>query len=136
MTIAGAPEVYSPGKTYDMVVSVERAGLSRAGFQLAARFADGRAAGTQAGALAPNGPVGRSAVTWDSLRRVSYIQHTDQGTRLDSGAAGRRWSFRWTAPERTQGVVVIHVAGNAANDDNSPFGDFIYTTVVRIPVSP
>jgi hypothetical protein len=138
VTITGAPEVYSPGRTYDMVVTVERAGLQRAGFQLAARFSDGTVAGTQAGALAPDGPPGRSAVTWDRERRVHYLQHTDGGTGLDDGAAGgggRRWSFRWTAPVRSQGAVVLHVAGNAANDDNSPFGDFIYTAVVRIPAA-
>jgi hypothetical protein len=75
-------------------------------------------------------------VTWDSVRRVTYLQHTDDGTILDGGAGGRRWWFRWTAPERVQGDVVIHVAGNAANDDNSPFGDFIYTKVVRIRARP
>jgi hypothetical protein len=27
---------------------------------------------------------------------------------------------------------VFHIAANAANDDNSALGDFIYTTAVRV----
>jgi hypothetical protein len=50
-------------------------------------------------------------------------------------AAGRpgRWTFRWTAPADAPGrAVVFHVAANAANDDDSPLGDFIYARALRV----
>jgi hypothetical protein len=102
--------------------------MLRAGFQLAARFADGAAAGRPAGVLASGD--GRSVVIWDTLSHVSYIEHTQIGTDL-RGDAGR-WLVSWTAPSDARGVVAFHAAGNAANDDDSPLGDFIYTTAVRV----
>jgi hypothetical protein len=102
--------------------------MLKAGFQLAARFADGPAAGAQAGVLAP--ADARTIVTWDTLTQVSYIEHNLAGTAL-AGDAGR-WKLRWTAPTNARGAVVFNVAGNAANDDDSPLGDFIYTTALRV----
>ena len=102
--------------------------MLRAGFQLAARFADGPAAGRPAGVLAP--ADGHSVVIWDTLSHVSYIEHNLIGTAL-VGDAGR-WNVRWTAPETARGVVIFNTAGNAANDDDSPLGDFIYTTALRV----
>jgi hypothetical protein len=61
---------------------------------------------------------------------VSYIEHNLAGPVL-SGDAGR-WMVRWTAPADGRGVVIFHAAGNAANDDDSPLGDFIYTTALRV----
>lgn len=129
LAIMGAPANYEPGRTYQMEVVLRHAGMLRAGFQLAARFADGAAAGTQAGDLTP--ADARSVVIWDTLSRVRYIEHTVAGTDL-SGDAGR-WIVRWTAPAGpSRGAVAFNAAGNAANDDDSPLGDFIYTTALRV----
>ena len=128
LTVSGAPASYEPGKTYQLEVVLRRAGMLRAGFQLAARYADGPAAATQAGVLAP--ADARSIVTWDTLTQVSYIEHNLAGTAL-SGDAGH-WTVRWTAPTGATGPVSFNVAGNAANDDDSPLGDFIYTTALRV----
>jgi hypothetical protein len=124
------PAAYEPGRTYRLEVVLQRAGMLRAGFQLAARFAEGDATGRPAGVLTPDDA--RSAVVWDTISHVGYIEHTLAGTAL-RGDAGR-WMVRWTAPaESARGVVEFNVAGNAANDDDSPLGDFIYTTAVRVP---
>ena len=128
LTIDGAPSRYEPGRTYQLEVVLRHGAMLRAGFQLAARFADGAAAGRQAGVLAPGD--GRSVVISDTLSRVSYIEHTLAGTEL-RGDAGR-WLVRWTAPSDAGGVVTFHAAGNAADDDDSPLGDFIYTTALRV----
>jgi hypothetical protein len=37
------------------------------------------------------------------------------------------WAVEWTAPAQALADVAIHVAANAANDDNSEFGDHIFT---------
>jgi hypothetical protein len=123
------PAAYQPGRTYDLEIVLRRAGMLRAGFQLAARY-EGIGmvpGGAQAGVLAPTDE--RTAVVLDTVRRVRYIEHTAAGTAL-SGDVGR-WMVRWTAPA-VPGNVVLHVAANAANDDDSPLGDFIYTSAVRV----
>jgi hypothetical protein len=129
--VAGLPGRYHAGRTYDLVVSLRRTGFKRAGFQLAARFAQGPAAGTQAGVLAP--ADGGTAIVRDSATGVLYAQHNSAGTALMAGTAGASWTVRWTAPAQPRGAVVFHVAGNAANDDDSPFGDFVYVTAVEVP---
>lgn len=108
---------------------LRRAGMLRAGFQLAARFTEGGAA---AGALAPTDA--RTTIVWDTVSHVGYIEHTAPGTSL-SGEVGR-WLVRWTAPAAARGAVTFNVAGNAANDDDSPLGDFIYTTALRVAPAP
>jgi hypothetical protein len=128
LAIGGVPSGYQPGRSYVVTVSLRRAAMLRAGFQLAARLADGAAAGTQGGALAPTDQ--RTAVVRDSANGVLYAQHTSAGTTVRGGAAS--WMVRWTAPAQARGAVVLHVAANAANDDDSPLGDFIYTSVVRV----
>ncbi len=128
LTITGAPTGYEPGRTYQLEVVLRRAGMLRAGFQLAARFAEGDATGAPAGALTPGD--GGSVVIWDTVSHVGYIEHTLAGTAL-RGDAGR-WLVRWTAPATARGVVAFNAAGNAANDDDSPLGDFIYTSTLRV----
>ncbi len=87
------------------------------GFQLAARFADGKAAGTW-------------SVTGDRARVASggFVQHTKAGARV-SATNVNEWQATWTAPER--GEVVFNVAGNASNNDASPLGDFIYVVELK-----
>jgi len=128
LTVSGAPAQYEPGQTYQLEVVLRRAGMLKGGFQLAARFAEGPAAGAQAGVLAPTDA--RAIVTWDTLTQVSYIEHNLAGTAL-TGDAGH-WIVRWTAPATATRAVAFNVAGNAANDDDSPLGDFIYTTALRV----
>jgi hypothetical protein len=143
LVIAGVPSRYLPGRTYELVVSLERDGMLRAGFQLAARFAAGDRAGTQAGVLSP--VDARTAIVADSVTHVSYVEHTLAGTALGAGGAGAAggggssaalWTFLWTAPAAGGGAVVLNVAANAANDDDSPLGDFIYTRAVPVPPEP
>lgn len=58
---------------------------------------------------------------------VQYASQTRHG--IQPTADGRiEWALVWRAPDPAAGEVVFHVAGNAANHDASPLGDFIYTT--------
>jgi hypothetical protein len=121
LSVDGLPLTYEPGRSYRVTIELWRPELRRAGFQAAVRFADGSAMGRQAGAIEA---ASHSQVGVQQIGGMAYVQHTLAGAAVPSGAA--RWSFRWTAPA-ANGTVVLHVAANAANDDNSPFGDYIYT---------
>src|SRR5213592_732351 len=49
VTLSGVPPTFVPGRTYPITVTVERDGMRRGGFEIAARFASGKAKGKQAG---------------------------------------------------------------------------------------
>lgn len=117
---------YQSGATYTLVVELTRSGLARGGFELSARYADGPAAGTQAGALAATDE--RVAVS--DTNGVQYAHHTLAGTTPTTPDTSR-WAVAWQAPSPAAGPIVFHLAGNAANDDASEFGDHIYTSVKR-----
>lgn len=121
LKLAGFPPAYEPGKSYGVTVELTQAQDSGVwGFQLAARAAQG---GAQAGELRPMDAHTRVAVE----KGVQYVQHTADGTFFAT------FEFNWVAPVAAVGPVAIHVAGNAANGDVSPKGDYIYTASLTIP---
>lgn len=127
LTLDGIPETYTPGEQYLITLTLARPGLGRAGFQLAAREEGiDMNSGSDAGEL--RDADGRSERVQDDRKRVTYLQHSPAAT--DPRAPGAAtWTFTWTAPP--EGAVVFHAAANAANGDDSPLGDYIYTAVAR-----
>jgi hypothetical protein len=123
--ISGFPDEYEPGEKYRITIEVRRPGLALGGFQAAIRHASGAQTGRPAGEMrAVDDRV--AVVEPDS---VSYLQHTLAGTTLEDGVA--RWTFEWTAPlHKVGGDVVLNAAANAANGDNSEFGDYIYLAAI------
>lgn len=125
IALAGLPAMYAPGETYQLTVSLSHPDLSSGGFQLSARYAEGARQGMQAGSLRALDT--RVDVTGLTELPVQYARHTYDGTRPDSsGAKQTSWRIEWMAPG-DGGVVAFHVAANAANDDASPLGDYVYT---------
>jgi hypothetical protein len=121
LRLLGVPETYAPGTVYPLTVLLVEPGLRAAGFQLTARFEDG----TQAGSLGPADPQQRRIdVTTD--RQVQYAHHLYDGT-FPVSPDSARWTVLWTAPAEGR-TVSFHLAANAADDDSSPLGDFIYST--------
>ena len=128
LVLTGVPEVYTPGQTYRIKISVRHPEIQRAGFQLAARFAEGRRAGAQAGSLHSRGD--RTEVTATGAGTpVQYVHHTGGGTGLTSSGAAE-WTVEWRAPASAAGPVAFDVAVNVANGDDSEFGDWIYARSV------
>lgn len=127
VTLSGLPETgYTPNQNYSVTVALARGGQSRWGFELATRI---QANGNQAGALTAG--TGTQVRTNGSTG-VQYISHTAAGTfpgQRDSGS----WTFTWRAPGPGSGPVQINVAGNAANNNGAPSGDFIYTGQLVVP---
>jgi hypothetical protein len=120
-----APDRYASGEDYIMAVRLVNAEMRNAGFQLSTRFKD---SGLQAGVLRPLDA--RTEVARDDSRSLDYLQHNREGQMLN-GRNETVWHFQWEAP-RGSIPVVIHVAANAANQDDSEFGDFIHTTAILI----
>jgi hypothetical protein len=124
LSLEGVPERYTPGERYRLTVVMTRPGVLRGGFQLAVRFAAGPEGGRQAGALAPLDA--RSRITGAGQPEVRYAHHTLPGTALLAPDTAR-WTLEWTAPAMAAGDIVFHLAANASDGDESPFGDLIYT---------
>jgi Reeler domain len=121
LVISGLPEKYEPGKTYPVKVTVTHLqDQGHWGFQLAARV---KASGVQAGELKPTDE--RTQIVED--KGIQYIEHT-----MD-GIFSNVFDFSWVAPASSVGDVIMHAAGNAADGDLTPEGDYIYTTSATIP---
>jgi hypothetical protein len=120
LSLRGVPERFEPGRTYAVTVALHREGMGAGGFQLSARSARGKQAGEWR-ALDE-----RARVVRDSATGVSYVVHTMPGTALVSPDSAR-WTLEWTAPAERGDSVVFSAIGNAANGDDSNFGDYIFT---------
>ena len=119
LAVTHVPDAYAPGARYHITVRLHREDLDRGGFQLSARFMDS----TQAGSL--RATTDRVVVSTDKTSGVQYAHHSPDGTDL-STADSIRWTVEWSAPD-SRDSVIFHAVANAANDDFSEFGDFIYT---------
>lgn len=125
LTLDGVPATYTPGRRYEITVRIARAEIVRGGFEIAARFASGPQAGRQAGTWHIDAPR-LQTVTSQTDPSLVFVQHTTAGT--DASTPGSvTWTFAWTAPV-SDAPVQFNVAANAANDDASPLGDFIYVS--------
>ena len=123
LVISGVPDTWDPGRPYVLTVMLESEGMVRAGFQATA----------SAGSLRP--VDGRVAAVPDSLGRP-YVGHAPGRTIPDSGER-TIWTLEWVAPEAGGGALHIYAAANSANGDNSPLGDFVYTTSAEVlPADP
>lgn len=119
--IEGLPQTYGPDEEYLLTVVLRADETSVAGFQLAARFADGPREGQDAGVLRPVDD--RTART--DRAGVSYLHQSRVGS-VTADPSGSSWTVGWTAP-RSGAPVAIHVAANSGNGDESPLGDLVYT---------
>jgi hypothetical protein len=120
LEIDGLPDRYSPGVRYDFAVVLQHPELRSGGFQLAIRSADAKPAGK---VIAVSG---RTRVVTEAGR--SYLQHSKEGRKPERDGA-IRWIVQWIAPwsAAPASTVYLHVAANAANDDISALGDYIFT---------
>ncbi len=128
VTITGLPANYLPNQSIPITVTVNQFGGVAYGFQMTAIDAAGRKVGTYM--LPPGSPSQLQVMTGlvgpTNIER-SYIEHTVDGV-VPTQFHTKSWSFTWVAPSTRAGKVSFYVAGNGANSDGSPSGDFIYTS--------
>ena len=113
------PDIYVPNEVYTIVVGLSRAGQSRWGFEMTALDADG----VRAGAFTADDAANTGLTEANDKQ---YIHHTTAGTAAGTNDA-HSWEFEWTAPDADIGPITFYAAGNAANGDFTPGGDYIYT---------
>ena len=117
--ILTTPETYEPNQVYEIIVSLARDGQSRWGFEMTAL--DGNGAGA--------GSFETADVATTQLKEKGgkqYIMHTADGSAQGTNDENQ-WIFKWTAPDADIGPITFYAAGNAANGDFGPGGDYIYT---------
>jgi len=136
--ISGVPANYAPGQQIQVTVTVSQSDATIYGFELTAIDTEGRKAGTIT--LSPEMPAQTQIVLGSVKNEMGvyhereYIEHTSDGL-IPTAFGSKSWTFTWTAPSPPVGRVDFYVAGNAANSDLSPSGDYIYTaTVSSVPV--
>lgn len=127
LTINGIPEAFEPGREYVFMVRLSHPRMERGGFELAVRFEGGARNGKQAGGLSVAGD--RAVVITGPDGQIQYARQTRAGA-TPSSAGNAEWQLRWTAPQEA-GPVVFHSSGNASNFDESPLGDYSYSTEIR-----
>jgi hypothetical protein len=129
VSIEGVPPSFAPGTTYSITVTIQREGLRRGGFEIAARFASGRQRGRQAGTWKPRDA--RVQLIPGAVDKVlTFVQHNLAGSRVPETGVNA-WTMEWTAPTGAGAAVQFNVAANASNNDDSPLGDYIYLKSVR-----
>jgi hypothetical protein len=102
-------------ETYDITVTLGQNGQSRWGFQFTPQN------------------IGTCTITEPGVTQIEfefgkiYVEHIAAGTYPgDPGPVS--WNFQWTAPAAPPDQVTFYAAGNAANNNGSTSGDYIYTT--------
>lgn len=117
LRVEGLPDRIVADAEYELAVILEHPELRRGGFQLSVRSPDGN-------------PAGQLVSLSNRTRLVKesgqvYLQHTREGLQTGNDGSGR-WQLRWIAAG-VSGPVYLHIAANAANDDISALGDYIFT---------
>jgi uncharacterized protein (TIGR03437 family) len=127
-------ETYAPQARHRITITVSDPNQSRWGFQLSARRADLAQAGNFAIVDATATQIicqDRRAAPCRPESPIEYAEHTLAGTRPGTRNSVT-FEVDWTAPSADAGPVTFYVAANAANGDNTNFGDRIYTANLAV----
>jgi len=130
--LLGLPAAYDPGASYEVTVrlgSTSNSSASRRwGFEMTAvGAADGKS--TNAGTWTIGEELRKAS---NPVRERDYVSHNFAGIHQGS-ASPSEWTLTWNAPAEDQGTILFYFAGNAANGNGGPSGDFIYTGNLSLP---
>lgn len=125
VTISGIPANYRPNETRTITVRTAQSDAVIYGFQLTALDSTGTNAGTFT--LPVQNPAQMQIVHGLVDNRLrSYVEHTVDGI-IPTQFGSKSWTVTWTAPSTRIGRIGFYAAGNGADSDGSPSGDYIYT---------
>ncbi len=126
LSVAGIPKTIDTGQSLTITITVNRKELGKAGFQLSARYPDGRQAGHFD--IKNNDRIMETKSISDSLQ---LVQHAGTGTD-PTGPEKTHWQITWKAPDTIADTIIFNIAANAANGDQSEFGDYIYAEEINV----
>jgi uncharacterized protein (TIGR03437 family) len=132
--ITGLPASYTPGQSYNVTVTVAHPTARAWGFELTAIDRNGTS--NTIGTLnVTNSATTLKRDSTDSGAPRTYLSHHGSEGIARGKIGSNSWSFTWNAPATNIGDVTFYAVGNAANNQVSPEGDYIYSTsvVVRRP---
>ncbi len=123
--ITGLPTNYLPNQVIPVTVTVNHFDATIYGFELTAVDEQGRNAGTL---LNNTGQSSQMQIMegFVDIHVRNYIMHTSSGV-LPTQFHTKSWTFNWRAPATRVGRISLYAAGNGANSDSSPNGDYVYT---------
>jgi len=124
LSLTGVPSVYEPGTPYEISVLLADPGQERWGFELTVLRSDF----LQAGEIALLSPQETQLSIGDGPA-PDYLKQTLDGTFDEQADGPVSWSFLWT-PAAGDQTVTFYVAGNAADGNDEPVGDYVYTLEV------
>lgn len=123
---------YKPGVKQKIRVMLQHPTAARWGFELTARLASD-----------PTQPAGTFVPANNYLIKCfdntfapcngqrEFVEHS-QPTTFAGQRGGATWEVEWMPPSTDVGPIVFYAAGNAANNNGTNAGDFIYTTETTI----
>lgn len=123
---------YTPGQSYSISVTIAQTSMPLFGFGFEALLASGANAGTLTAGTGSH--TLNATVSGNSRKTVTHL--------LDAGltTGSHTFTFTWVAPA-SGAAVTFYAAGNAANNNGTKLGDYIYTTsqavtAIIIPTAP
>lgn len=122
----GLPSTYQPGQVYTFTLTIQQSGQRRWGFEMTSILG----IGSRGGWLAPGNPT-LSQLSPGSGNARDYLKHTSQGTQ--AGQNSGTWEITWTAPPANSDTVFFYIACNAADNNGTNSGDYIYTISAALP---
>lgn len=125
LSVQGIPKEVQPGMVYEIEIKVKRKNMGRAGFQMSSRFRDG----TQAGSFQTLENE-RLMFTEQVPDSIQFLQHSNKGTELINEMS-TQWIIQWKAPDQMIDSIYFNISANAANGDESEFGDWIYVQEIK-----
>ncbi|MBT3234171.1 MAG: hypothetical protein HN356_15335, partial [Calditrichaeota bacterium] len=125
LSIEGLPAEYEPGETYNLTINLNSPNTSRWGFEITAHNEQQLRGGNF---ILVNDR--ETTISGGGGQEPQYVKQLRQGTFAGNRSAS--WRIDWQAPEAASGPVVFYLAGNAANNNGSPAGDYIYAISTRL----
>ena len=116
---------YVTGNTYTVTATATSSGLVRYGFEISPQSSTGALAGT---IVITNSMLTRLA----GASNPKYITHTTLGTDASAAPGSKTWTFNWTAPAISTGMVTFYGAFNCANNNTFASGDLIRLSTLQV----
>lgn len=126
---------YTPGITKKIRVKLQHPEANRWGFQMTSRQASDttKGAGTWVANTTIQLKCGLTVADPPCAGEPEpqFVEHVSASTRPGT-REGVEWEIEWTPPANEVGDVVLYAAGNAANNNGTSAGDYIYTTNITL----